>query len=130
MLSKRYKLEGLSVAPVKITWSEEVVRDEDAGDFYVKLTPHVDFEESLIERTKHTDIDSTTYTRSHYKPGKAGKVPPQILGAARRNQIAVAGRKIFAELMRDMQVDVQKKLDMQKRVARNKMTGQRWNKKV
>lgn len=130
MLSKRYKLEGLSVAPVKITWSEEVIRDEDAGDFYVKLTPHVGFEESLIEKTKYTDIDSTTYTRSHYKPGTVGKVPPQILGAARRNQIAVAGRKIFAELMRDMQVDIQKKLDMQKRIARNKMTGQRWNKKV
>lgn len=134
MLSKSYKYV-LDIAPVRITWSQELVDDEEGGCFYLRLTPHVEWAEDKIK----TDVayeyrmgDDGSYHVSgwhntySYKPGTVGKIPPSIQGATRRSEIARQGRKIFADLKKEMAADVQKKL----RIESNKRRGQRWNKKV
>lgn len=101
---------NVDVAPVKITWREEVVEDEDAGDFYVKLTPTVDWDrEKLMRGEKVSD-----------------KPSPQILAVQARQRIAEQNRRIVADFKKAAAADIQMKL----RAQYNKRHGQRWNKKV
>lgn len=122
MLSKAYKYE-LEIAPVKITWSEELVEDEDKGDFYVRLTPHVSFAMEYIHEGNDWSRGFRSYTRTKTD---AIKGPSALTKAAmRRNEIARQNRKIFEELKKEWTADAQKKL----RAEANKRRGQRWNKK-
>lgn len=98
---KKYSYE-VDVTPIDITWTEELVQEEDLGDFYVKLTPHVS--------------DSTRSTTTSVG----------VLGAMARNQIAVQNRKVFEEIKKEAAKDVEKRL----RAEYNKRRGQRWNKRV
>lgn len=123
MLSKTYKYE-LEVAPVKITWTQELVEDEDSGDFYVKLSPHVNFAMEYIHEGKQWGTG-----RKGSTPTKVDKIatPSATMKAAmRRNEIARQNRRIFSELKEEWTKDTQKKL----RAEYNKRRGQRWNKKV
>ena len=126
MLSKTYKYE-LEVAPVKITWRQELVEDSDLGNFYVRLTPTVNHAMEYIHEGEGWRPGHISRTKINVD--KIGGTRANILGGMARNKSAMQGRKIFNELMGDMQADIQKKLDMQARIKRNKMTGQRWNKK-
>ena len=49
MLHKKYLYE-LPIAPVKITWSQELVDSEEDGSFYLRLTPHVEWGEEFLEK--------------------------------------------------------------------------------
>lgn len=122
MLSKSYKYV-LEIAPVRITWSQELVEDEDMGHFYMRLKPHVEWAEDMIEKKQVPGVHGNVY---EYKKGTAGKVSASVLGATKRNEIARQGRQIFADLKKEWEKDVQKKL----RAEYNKRRGQRWNKKV
>lgn len=124
MLDKMKYRWDLEIAPVRITWRQELVNDEDMGYFYLKLVPHVEWAEDFIEKREYWNghITGKTY---EYKPGTVGKVPASILGANARNKSAVQGRKIFNEL----KTDIAKKTQMRLRAESNKRRGQRWNKK-
>lgn len=132
MLTHKKYIIDAQVAPVRITWSEEVVQDEDVGNFYVKLTPHVDWAvDKMTEGYNNNRYDYRTRYWYHGnlewgKPSTVGRMSPSVLGAMKRNEIAQQGRKIFNELKKEWTADVQKKL----RAETNKRRGQRWNKKV
>lgn len=102
---KKYSYE-VEIAPIQISWTEELIQDEDSGDFYVKLVPHVD------------NATGTTETSIG------------VLGAMAKNRIAQQNRKIFEEIKRDTAKEVEKQSKMQARIQYNKSHGQRWNKKV
>lgn len=131
MLSNKKYIIDASIAPARVSWSETVVMDRDAGDFYVRLTPHVDW---AVDHMREGYNPSTYDTRKRYyssslsqlwPDGKISKVSPGVKGAMRRNEIAQQGKKIFAELKKEWTADAQKKL----RAEANKRRGQRWNKK-
>lgn len=98
---KKYSYD-VELAPIQISWTEELVQDEDTGDFFVKLIPHVDDAKGIPD------------------------VQLGILGAIAKNKIATQNRKIFEEIKRDTAKEVEK----QSRAEYNKRRGQRWNKKV
>ena len=123
MLSKTYKYE-LEVAPVKISWSQELVEDEDSGDFYVRLTPTVNFAMEYIHDGRDWHQGHRARTRTKVDPIKTPSAA--MLGAMRRNEIARQNRKIYEDLKKEWTKDAQKKL----RAEYNKRRGQRWNKKV
>lgn len=106
---KTYGID-IDVAPVRITWHEELVEDTDAGDFYLKVTPTVDWAHDLIKKREVV----------------SDKIPPHILAAQARQKIAEQNRRIVAELKREAAADIQKQL----RAEYNKKRGQRWNKRV
>lgn len=116
---KRYDYD-LELAPVRITWKEELVEDEDSGDFYMKVTPTINWAHDLIE-SKRTWL-GTEFTAKQV----SDKIPAYLLGAMARQKIAEKGRRIEAELKKDIERDVQMKL----RADYNRRRGQRWNKKV
>lgn len=131
MLSRKKYIIATDIAPVRISWSEEVVEDEDMGNFYVRLTPHVDWAaDRMQEWSNPHPYDARQrlgyYSRAWKKGGSASTLKPGVIGAMKRSEIAEQGRKIFGELKKEWTADVQKKL----RAQRNKATGQRWNKKV
>lgn len=95
----RYEVD---IQPVQISWTEELVDEEESGNFYVRLTPHVDEVQKMEQ-------------------GSVG-----LLGAATRSKTAAQGRRIFAELKEKIAKEVEKKA----RAEYNKRRGQRWNKKV
>ena len=127
MLSKyKYKMV-LEIAPVRITWRQELVEDEDAGNFYVKLIPQVEWNEGLIEQGG-TDWTGIRVRHGKYVAGSVqlNKQSLGQLGAMKRSQTAREGQRIYKELIADMNKDLQKKL----KIEANKRRGQRWNKKV
>lgn len=133
MLHKKYLYE-LPIAPVKITWSQELVDSEEDGSFYLRLTPHVEWGEEFLEkRTSYIrDGEGTpigyrhTVHYSSWDRKQKTKLSPGALGAMKRNRDAMRGQKIFNDLKKEWTADVQKKL----RTESNKRRGQRWNKKV
>lgn len=128
LTNKKYVIDA-EIAPARVSWSETVVMDPDAGDFYVRLTPHVDW---AVDHMREGYNMNSYDTRKRYigrrwydRPTNVGAVQPSVKGAMRRNEIAQQGKKIFAELKKEWTADAQKKL----RAEANKRRGQRWNKK-
>lgn len=92
------------VQPVTISWRQELVDDEDAGDFYVKLVPTV----NVTEGAKPT------------KPGVGWEL------SVIRHQQAEQRKRIAKQINDETLRHVQNKLKAEK----NRRRGQRWNKKV
>lgn len=115
MLIKKYY--DIKFAPVKISWDYEIVEDIDAGDFYVKMTPHANFAEDMI----HSSV-WRTYVRS--VPDTS--IPLHLRGGFRRQEIAEQGHRIAKEINEEIRADLQKQLNKEY----NKRRGQRWNKRV
>lgn len=114
MLIRKYY--DIKFAPVKISWDYEIVQDMDAGDFYVKMNPHVDYADDMIT--------VGTWGTSVKQPDTS--VPLHLKGGFKRQEIAEQGRRISAELNKEILKDTQMRL----RAEYNKRRGQRWNKKV
>lgn len=125
MLSAKYQISGIDIAPVRITWTQELVDDEDEGCFYVRLKPHVEWADDLAQDKTYKEADGTVHHYKSFTPGTVSRSQAGKLGGARRNEIARQGRKIFDDLKKKWTADAQMKL----RAESNKRRGQRWNKK-
>ena len=99
LVHARYDVE---LAPITVSWTQEVIEDDDAGDFYVKLTPHVEY--------------GTAPTRS----------TPQLLASIARQKQAEQGKRIAKQINDEILRHTQNRL----KAEYNRRRGQRWNKKV
>ena len=99
LVHARYDVD---LAPIKISWTQEVIEDEDTGDFYVKLSPHVDY------------------------GAEPSKMTPGMAAIIARQKQAEQSKRIAKQINDEILRHTQNKL----KAEYNRRRGQRWNKKV